>query len=127
MGLDQYLKAKTNNIQYKAPRNACNDLFPYAPKDNGTTEIGYWRKAYSVSSFLRETLDVDDYFNLKDKEVPYEKVLSILDYAEDYLESKAYEDEYDKEDWEDVVKYFTKAKEILENDSDAQIFYMEWF
>ena len=127
MGLDQYLKAKTNNIQHKAPRGACNGLFPYAPKDNGTTEIGYWRKAYSVSSFLRETLEIYDDFNLEDKEVPYEKVLSILDYAEDYLESKSYEDEYDKEDWEDVVKYFTKAKEILKNDSDAQIFYMEWF
>ena len=54
-------------------------------------------------------------------------MLSILDNAEDYLESKAYEDEYDKEDWEDVIKYFTKAKEILENDPDAEIFYMEWY
>ena len=127
MGLDQYLKAKTNNIPHKAPRGACDDLFPYAPKDNGTTEIGYWRKAYSVSTYLRETLDINDYFNLEDKEIDYDKVLSVLDYADYYLENKAYEDEYDKENWQDVVKYFTKAKEILENDPDAHIYYMEWF
>ena len=127
MGLDQYLKAKTNNIQHKVPRGACNDLFPFFPKDNGTTEIGYWRKAYSVSTYLRETLGIYDDFNLEDKEIYYEKILSILDYADYYLESKAYENEYDKENWEDVIKYFTKAKEILEIDPDAQIFYMEWF
>ena len=31
MGLDQYLRAKTNSIQHKSSRGACNGLFSIAP------------------------------------------------------------------------------------------------
>ena len=127
MGLDQYLRAKTNSVKQKHSRGACDGLFPIGPADNGTTEIGYWRKAYSVSTFLRETLDICDDFNLEDKEIHYDKVLSIIDYAKDVLEERTFEDEYEEQDWKDTVKYFTKAKNILEQDKDAQIFYMEWY
>ena len=127
MGLDQYLRAKTNSIKHKSSRGACNGIFPLAPKDNGTTEIGYWRKAYSVSEYLREILEIDDYFNLEDKEITYDTVLSIISHAKIVLKEKIFEDEYEEYDWEDVIKYFTKAKDILENDSDAHIYYMEWF
>lgn len=41
MGLDQYLRAKTNTIEQKSSRGACGGLFPIAPADKGTTEIGY--------------------------------------------------------------------------------------
>ena len=127
MGLDQYLRAKTITLASKQSRGACDGLFPLAPKDNGTTEIGYWRKAYTVSDCIRETLGIDGAFNLEDKEVGYEQVLSVLSYAEDVLESKSYEDEYEQYDWETTVKAFRKAKKILDSDPDAQIFYMEWY
>ena len=52
MGLDQYLRARTNTIEQKSSRGACGGLFPIAPADKGTTEIGYWRKAYAVSDYL---------------------------------------------------------------------------
>ena len=127
MGLDQYLRAKTNSIQHKSSRGACNGLFFIAPADNGTTEIGYWRKAYAVSDYLRQVLEIDNDFNLEDKEIFYDKVLEILDYANETLEQKSFKDEYEMLDWQDTVKAFTKAKQILETDPDAEIYYMEWY
>ena len=127
MGLDQYLRAKTNSIQHKSSRGACNGLFFIAPADNGTTEIGYWRKAYAVSDYLRQVLEIDNDFNLEDKEISYDKVLEILDYANETLEKKSFKDEYEMLDWQDTIKAFTKAKQILETDPDAKIYYMEWY
>ena len=127
MGLDQYLRAKTNSIQHKSSRGACNGLFSIAPSDNGTTEIGYWRKAYAVSDYLRQALEIDNDFNLEDKAISYDKVLEILDYANETLEQKSFKDEYEMLDWQDAVKAFTKAKQILETDPDAEIYYMEWY
>ena len=127
MGLDQYLKANTNSVKHKPSTGACGGLFPLAPADNGTTEIGYWRKAYAVSSYLRNTLEIDDDFNLEYKEISYEKVLEIIEYAKNLLNENAFEYEYEQRDWQDVVTAFTKAKWILENDSNAQIYYMEWY
>lgn len=127
MGLDQYLRAKTNTVKHTPSRGACGGLFPLAPADNGTTEIGYWRKAYSVSDYLRDVLDIDGEFNLEDKDISYEQVIDILTYAQNVVSEKDFEDEYEEADWLDVVEYFTKAKDILENDPDAQIFYLEWY
>lgn len=127
MGLDQYLRAKTNSIQHKSSRGACNGLFFIAPADNGTTEIGYWRKAYAVSDYLRQVLEIDNDFNLEDKAISYDKVLEILDYANEMLEQKSFKNEHEMLDWQDTVKAFTKAKQILETDPDAEIYYMEWY
>ena len=127
MGLDPYLRAKTNSIQHKSSRGACNGLFFIAPADNGTTEIGYCRKAYAVSDYLRQVLEIDNDFNLEDKAISYDKVLEILDYANETLEQKSFKDEYEMLDWQDTVKAFTKAKQILETDPDAEIYYMEWY
>ena len=127
MGLDQYLRARTNTIEQKSSRGACGGMFPIAPADKGTTEIGYWRKAYAVSDYLKQVLEIYDEFNLEDKEVPYNKVLEIIDYANEQIDRKAFEDEYELSDWQDTVEAFTKAKQILENDPDAEIYYLEWY
>ena len=71
MGLDQYLRAKTKSVKQKSSRGACDGLFPIAPANKGTTEIGYWRKAYDVSDYLRQVLEIYDDFNLEDKEISY--------------------------------------------------------
>ncbi len=120
MGLDQYLRARTNSIKHKSSRGACGGMFPIAPADRGTTEIGYWRKAYAVSDYLRQVLEIYDDFNLEDKEISYNKVLEIIDYANKKLERKSFENEYEMRDWQDTVEAFTKAKQILENDPDAK-------
>lgn len=127
MGLDQYLRAKTKTVEQKSATGACGGLFPIAPANNGTTEIGYWRKAYAVSDYLRNVLDVDDTFNLEDKEISYEQVIDILTYAQHVVAEKDFSDAYEESDWLDTVDFFTIAKEILENDPDTQIYYMEWF
>ena len=127
MGLDQYLRAKTNIVEQKPSRGACGGLFPLAPQDNGTTEIGYWRKAYTISVYLREVLDIDRDFNLEDASISYEKVLEILDHANVMLQENEFKDPYEKRDWQDVKTAFIKAKYILENDPGAQIYYMEWY
>lgn len=127
MGLDQYLRAKTNTVERKSATGACGGIFPIAPADNGTTEIGYWRKAYSVSDYLRETLDIDDGFNLEDREITYDQILCIIKHAENLIQEDVFEDEYEKADWTNVVTAFTKAKYILEQDAEAEIFYMEWY
>ena len=126
MGLDQYLRAKTNTIEQKSSRGACGGLFPIAPADKGTTEIGCWRKAYAVSDYLRQVLEIYDDFNLEDKEITYNKVLEIIDYANEMLERKSFGNEYEMSYWQNTVKVFMKAKQILENDPDAEIYYMEW-
>ena len=127
MGLDQYLRAKTKSVKQKSSRGACDGLFPLAPKDNGKTEIGYWRKAYDVSDYLRQVLEIYDDFNLEDKEISYNKVVEIIDYANEKLERNKFDSEYEKADWQNVVSAFTTAKRILENDPNAQIYYMEWY
>ena len=127
MGLDQYLRAKTKSVEQKSSRGACGGLFPIAPADKGTIEIGYWRKAYAVSDYLRQILEIYDDFNLEDKEVPYNKVLEIIDYANKKLERNKFDSEYERADWQNTVEAFTKAKEILANDPDAEIYYMEWY
>lgn len=127
MGLDQYLKARTKVVKYKDATGACGGLFPFAPDNKGMTEIGYWRKAYSVSSYLRNTLGIEDDFNLEDKEICYEEVIDILNYAQNLISEKDFEGIYEEADWQDVVEAFTTAKDILEKDPDARIYYMEWF
>lgn len=127
MGLDQYLRAKTNTVEQKSSRGACGGLFPIAPKDNGTTEIGYWRKAYAVSDYLRDLLYINGEFNLEDEPIDYYEVLEVIDHATALLQEDEFDNPYEKADWEDVKTAFTKAKEILENDPDAEIFYMEWY
>ena len=126
MGLDQYLRARTNTIEQKPSRGACGGLFPIAPADKGTTEIGYWRKAYAVSDYLRQVLEIYDDFNLEDKEISYNKVLEIIDYASEMLERKSFRNEYKMSDWQETVEAFTKAKQILEN-NQAEIYYLEWY
>lgn len=127
MGLDQYLRAKTNTVEQKSSRGACGGFFPIAPKDNGTTEIGYWRKAYAVSDYLRDLLYINGEFNLEDEPIDYYEVLEVIDHATALLQEDEFDNPYEKADWEDVKTAFTKAKEILENDPDAEIFYMEWY
>ena len=127
MGLDQYLRAKTKSVKQKSSRGACDGLFPIAPANKGTTEIGYWRKAYDVSDYLRQVLEIYDDFNLEDKEISYNKVVEIIDYANEQLERNKIEIGYERVDWQDVVTAFTKAKQILDNDPDAEIYYMEWY
>lgn len=127
MGLDQYLRAKTKTVQQKSATGACGGLFPIAPANNGTTEIGYWRKAYAVSDYLRNMLEIYDTFNLEDKEISYEQVIDILTYAQNVVTEKDFSDAYEESDWLDAVDFFTTAKKILENNPDAQIYYMEWF
>ena len=94
MGLDMYLRAKTETMAPKQSRGACNGLFPLAPADNGTTEIGYWRKAYAVQRYLRETLGIGGEFNLEDKEISYEQILEIIKDAKSIIEEGDYEDEW---------------------------------
>lgn len=127
MGLDMYLRAKTETMAPKQSRGACNGLFPLAPADNGTTEIGYWRKAYAVQRYLRETLSIGGEFNLEDKEISYEQILEIIKDAKSIIEEGDFEDEWEKEDWQDTLKYFEMAKQIKEKDPNAKIFYMEWY
>lgn len=127
MGLDQYLRARTKLVEQKSSRGACDGVFPIGPANRGTTEIGYWRKAYDVSDYLRQVLEIYDDFNLEDKEISYNKVVEIIDYANEKLERDKFESEYERADWQDVITAFTMAKWILEKDPDAQIYYMEWY
>lgn len=127
MGLDQYLRARTKLVEQKPSRGACDGVFPIGPANKSTTEIGYWRKAYDVSDYLRQVLEIYDDFNLEDKEISYNKVVEIIDYANEKLERDKFESEYERADWQDVLTAFTMAKWILDNDPDARIYYMEWY
>ena len=74
----------------------------------------------TIPVFMLERVKGAEYISQKEINI-------IIEYAKNLLNENAFEYEYEKRDWQDVVTAFTKAKWILENDSDAQIYYMEWY
>ena len=66
-----YLRAKTTVREHKDPTGACSGLFGLAPASKGTTEIGYWRKAYDQLDLITDYVDGDccDNLYIKKKDV----------------------------------------------------------
>lgn len=133
MGLDMYLKAKTRleKVGKKESTGACGGMFPLAPKmEDSMREIGYWRKAYSVQEMLKENIRTYNHTekdNCVDFYITKEEVEEILKTAKAVLEENEFEDEYEKEEWKDTVEFFEIAKQILEEDEYASIFYSQWY
>ena len=136
MGLDMYLRAKTNKREYKGSTGACSGLFPIAPDDNGMVEIGYWRKAYEQQSLIYEHMETEniDGHHLITKE----NVDNILNEAKEILKTHKFDkDGYDlteeyadtfnsKNKWKDTIKFFEEAQKIYKEDPSAEIYYLEW-
>jgi len=136
MGLDMYLRAKTNVREYKGSTGACSGLFPIAPDDKGMVEIGYWRKAYDQRKLIY------DYMGTENADGHYlitkENVDNILKEAKEILKTHRFdEDGYDltedydntfnsKNKWKDTIKFFKEAKKIYKEDPNAEIYYLEW-
>lgn len=141
MGLDMYLRARTNKREYKGPTGACSGMFPMAPEDNGMVEIGYWRKAYDQEQVIYEyTSGVFD--ETGHMQITKEEVDDIIAAANEILKTHKFDEKegYDiTEDsdfyydtfnsdgkWRDTIIFFTEAKKILEEDPDAKIYYCHW-
>lgn len=138
MGLDQYLRAKTTKREYKGPTGACSGIFPIAPEDHGMVEIGYWRKAYDQDILISMTAS-GHYDDNDDLRILPEEVDAIIDKVTNILATHRFdEDGYDldnddnptwqsKRKWEDTLEFFKEAKKILEEDSEAEIYYHIWY
>lgn len=134
MGLDMYLRAKTNMREYKGSTGACSGLFPIAPDDYGMVEIGYWRKAYDQQELIKEVIShtiISDHYLITKEEVD-----TIIERATEIINTHKFdEDGYDldggdtfnsKSKWEDTIAFFKEAKKIYEEDPNSEIYYLEW-
>ena len=145
MGLDQWLMAKTKIKVTDEHTSVCSGMFGIIPKTVAEKqEIGYWRKGYDQDQLINFMVAApqDEEGNVP---ITAEEVDDILEEARRILkEHKFDEDGYDitdddpkfesemdtwmsKSKWEDTVKFFEKAKEILKQDPDAKIYYHVWY
>ena len=93
-------------------------------------QIGYFRKAYTVSDCILEELgilDSEEDHNCKDLKLTKENIENIITDAQWHLDEEAYQDDWEKQDWEDAVKIFDNALKILKDNPDVEIYYKEWF
>lgn len=129
MGLDQYLIMKRKNEKKETVLGIMNGAFPMGIKSEGE-QIGYFRKAYTVSDCILEELgilDSEENHNCKDLKLTKENIENIITDAQWHLDEEAYQDEWEKHDWEDAVKIFDNALKILKDNPDVEIYYKEWF
>lgn len=129
MGLDQYLIMKRKNEKKETVLGIMNGAFPMGIKSEGE-QIGYFRKAYTVSDCVLEEigiLDSEEDHNCKDLKLTKENIEHIITDAQWHLDEEAYEDDWEKHDWEDAVKIFDNALKILKDNPDVEIYYKEWF
>ena len=145
MGLDQWLMAKTKIKVTDEHTSVCSGMFGIIPKTVAEKqEIGYWRKGYDQDQLINFMVAApqDEEGNVP---ITAEEVDDILEEARRILkEHKFDEDGYDETDddpkfesetatwmskskWEDTIKFFEKAKEILQKDPDAKIYYHIWY
>lgn len=129
MGLDQYLIMKRKNEKKETVLGIMNGAFPMGIKSEGE-QIGYFRKAYTVSDCILEELgilDSEEDHNCKDLKLTKENIENIITDAQWHLDEEVYQDEWEKHDWEDAVKIFDNALKILKDNPDVEIYYKEWF
>lgn len=129
MGLDQYLIMKRKNEKKESVLGIMNGAFPIGIRSEGE-QIGYFRKAYTVSDCVLEEigiLDSEEDHNCKDLKLTKENIENIIADAQWHLDEEAYEDDWEKHDWEDAVKIFDNALKILKDNPDVEIYYKEWF
>ena len=129
MGLDQYLIMKRKNEKKETVLGIMNGAFPIGIRSEGE-QIGYFRKAYTVSDCVLEEigiLDSEEDHNCKDLKLTKENIEHIIADAQWHLDEDAYEDDWEKHDWEDAVKIFDNALKILKDNPDVEIYYKEWF
>lgn len=145
MGLDMWLRARTKaKVEGGETTGVCSGLFPIGPSDeDGSVEIGYWRKAYDQQSAIWEALENSgvaydgERGGVDSVVVSKEAVDEIIAEAEKILETHTFDDEGGDPDsflwtfaskgkWEDTIKFFSEAKRIYEEDPDAVVYYSEW-
>ena len=125
MGLDMYLEAKRKNQKSSGLTGACDGLIPLAPKTENE-EIGYWRKNYSLSSFLWEELGITDNDNCVLFEMNEAQLQDAIDFCRNCMLNNPCPDWIDKSEWVESFNIFTNALE-LKKQEQAQIFYREWY
>jgi hypothetical protein len=99
-------------------------------------EIGYWRKAYDQEDAIYSIV-VGKFNEQNNLLITKEEVENILTKANSILKTHEF-DPYTGEDlsegctwqskrkWEDTIRFFTEAKQILEEDPKAEIYYHRW-
>lgn len=150
MGLDAWLMAKTKARQKTEDNSAtgvCSGIFGIVPTAvTDAVELCYLRKAYDQRQLLwsygHKEADEDDFtwhYSKQDIESMLEEARHILfthefdeedenDLTEDDPKFESEEWTWmSKTKWEDLIKGLEEAKSILEEDSDADIYYHEWF
>lgn len=149
MGLDAWLMAKTKarqNTDENSATGACSGLFgiiPTAVAD--AVELCYLRKGYDQQQLIYDIISGGEYEDYT-VHLTKENVDKLLEEAQRILSTHTFdeEDESDlteddpefesdsytwrsKSKWQDLIKGLEEAKNILEEDPTADIYYHEWF
>ena len=149
MGLDMWLRAKSNKREATEQTGVCSGIFGIVPTedDSHNIELGYWRKANDQLSLILDNLSSYCMSNnedvcCRDFPVTKEEIETILEEAKEILATHSFDPEegydisedYDGFDtwqseskWQDTVEFFTAAKELLEEDPDAEVYFCFWF
>jgi len=143
MGMDSWLYAKTKLKIDTKDTGVCSGLFPITVEHNGLVEIGYWRKAYDQHKLI---CDIASGTNNDEGRllITKDEVDMILQEAKRIFTTHRFDDDgYDLTDddpafesdwgtwmsnskWAELIRVFTDAKQILDEDPDAEIYYCMW-
>lgn len=125
MGLDMYLEANYEKMSFEGLRGACGGLMPWAPKSKNE-EIGYWRKNYELSSFMRELLELTEDDNCVPKEMSIQDLEEALLFAEDCVKCNPCPNWINDIEWNETVDIFENAISLIKKEN-AKIYYREWY
>lgn len=136
MGLDQYCWAESSKRKTTEITGACGGLFPCAPDPGDRTELGYWRKAYNVHNLMYKVLR--GYQEIRDAEGPWadvncREVRMMPDEIEEILKTaqkkarRIRKDAWERQDWLKTVQVMKEAKQLLQEDPEAKIYYYIWY
>lgn len=142
MGLDMWLVAKKCDIKGNKKTGVCNGFFGIIPATvNEGAELGYWRKAWDQREVILANTSSGTQEDGNIRILPAE-VDAILAQAKEILKTHTFDEDgfditedYDgtmstwcsKSKWEDTVEFFEKAKKVLEEYPEAEIYYHEWY
>lgn len=147
MGLDTWFRVRTKEEFEHTSTGVCSGLFGMCPDEDGTFEIGYLRKCWTVTNIFLdnviktgqccENLEVD---MSKLGDIEYE-VRTLLSYKFDKdsaiipstakVQSKYEDDAVDdwniKQKLKETKRMIAKVKKLKEKDKDLKLYINYWF
>jgi hypothetical protein len=141
MGLDMWLRAKSDQMAPTDQTGVCSGIFGIVPMEDEShnIELGYWRNAHDQLDLIFDTISGTGN-SCDDIRITHDEINTIIKEATRILATHAFDDDgYDisddrddynmcgvwhaKQKWQQTLDYFRAAKELLEKDPLAEIYF----